>query len=206
MKNLITLIHEKKEIDFTYFHDGYPVIEVGKFTYTGRISLANYDAPPPLLRIGKFCSIAHEVNFVQTRNHPYDFVTTYPLPHNLLECTEDEWWNAISQSCVGSDITKTQIEVGNDVWIGRSATILSGVRIGHGAVIGANSVIAKDVPPYAIVVGNPGNIIKFRFEKDQINELLKMNWWDWDKEKMVDAISDFMQRDIDMFLKKYSNK
>ena len=78
--------------------------------------------------------------------------------------------------------------VGNDVWIGQNATILPGVHIGDGAVIGANAVVAKDVPPYAVVVGNPAVIKKYRFDQETIDLLLKLKWWDKDIEEIKKLI------------------
>lgn len=79
---------------------------------------------------------------------------------------------------------KGQILIGNDVWIGNSVTILGGVRIGNGAVVAAGSVVVKDVPPYAVVGGNPAEIIKYRFPKDTIGKLQRIAWWNWSSEKI----------------------
>ena len=77
-----------------------------------------------------------------------------------------------------------QIIIGNDVWIGAHATIMGGVKIGNGAVIGAGAVVAKDVPPYAIVLGNPARVIKYRFDEATIEWLQKLRWWNWTPEKI----------------------
>ena len=94
-----------------------------------------------------------------------------------------------------------KIVIGNDVWIGRNATILGNVTIGNGAIIGAFSVIAKDVPPYAVVVGNPQVIKRYRFTSSQIEELLKIKWWDWPDEKVEKYKDDFLN--IDLFIEKH---
>ena len=75
--------------------------------------------------------------------------------------------------------------IGNDVWIGQSTIILSGVTIGDGAIIGANSLVTKDVKPYAVVGGNPAKLIKYRFDEDTIDKLLKIKWWDWSIDKII---------------------
>ena len=85
-------------------------------------------------------------------------------------------------------VNRRQVIIENDVWIGRGATILSGIKIGTGAVIGANAVVSKDVPPYAIAVGNPARIIKYRFDKDTIRKMLAIKWWNWDIKKILDNL------------------
>jgi acetyltransferase-like isoleucine patch superfamily enzyme len=120
------------------------------------------------LIIGKYCSIALEVKFFLGGNHRMDRVSTWIHPS-----VEDD--NLRSSG----DIT-----IGNDVWIGYNATIMSGVTIEDGAVIAANSTVVKDVPPYSIVGGNPAKHIKYRFSKEDIDFLLKEKWWNWPPEKI----------------------
>ena len=97
--------------------------------------------------------------------------------------------------------SKGTVVIGNDVWIGARATILSGVTVGDGAVIGAGALVAKDVPPYAIVGGVPARLIKYRFSSEIINELLEIKWWDWDSKKLTQNIDDFYL-DVEEFIKK----
>jgi virginiamycin A acetyltransferase len=125
------------------------------------------------VRIGAFCSIARNVS-IQEDNHNAERVTTYFLERNLLD--EPLQPNA--------NVSKGPIVIGNDVWIGAGANILSGVTIADGAVIGAGAVVTKDVPPYAVVGGNPARVLKFRFEDEKIDELLASAWWDWPVDKI----------------------
>jgi carbonic anhydrase/acetyltransferase-like protein (isoleucine patch superfamily) len=92
------------------------------------------------------------------------------------------------------------VRIGNDVWIGAKATILSGVAVGDGAVIGARSVVARDVPPYGIVVGNPARFIRKRFTDDIIRQLLEIRWWDWDVARVRQFLPLLLQPDISKFL------
>jgi virginiamycin A acetyltransferase len=131
------------------------------------------------VKIGNFCSIASGT-VIQENNHNHQAITTYYIKARVFG--EDHGVDAVS---------KGAITIGNDVWIGAKATILSGVTIGDGAVIAANSIVTKDVPPYAIVGGNTAKIIKYRFSDEIIEKLLEIQWWNWDIEKI--------QRNKDLF-------
>ncbi|MDR6756721.1 acetyltransferase-like isoleucine patch superfamily enzyme [Mycoplana sp. BE70] len=120
------------------------------------------------VHIGNFCSVAEHVVFVQMADHDLSRISSFPLARRLFGSTES------------NVTTKGPITVGHDVWIGRNALILSGVTIGHGAVIGAGAVVAKDVPPYGIAVGNPAQVVKYRFSPEEIALLLRVQWWSWD--------------------------
>ena len=127
--------------------------------------------------IGKYSSIAHGIKFIAGLNHDSRGVSTYPF-QEIFEGVFDK--NAeLHPQC-----NHCQIIIGNDVWIGAYATIMGGVKIGNGAVIGAGAVVAKDVPPYAIVVGNPAGVIKYRFDEATIEWLQKLRWWNWTPEKI----------------------
>lgn len=99
---------------------------------------------------------------------------------------------------------KTIIE--NDVWIGSNVVVLNGLHIGTGAIIGAGAVVTKDVPPYAIVVGNPARIIKYRFDKEMIKKLLKSKWWELEAEEMIGVNFDNVEEALDQIEKIYQNK
>ena len=88
--------------------------------------------------------------------------------------------------------------IGNDVWIGENATILPGVHIGDGAIIGANSVVAKDIDPYSIAVGNPCRVVKKRFDDETIEKLLELKWWDWDEERIFDNLEALTNGRLDL--------
>ena len=122
--------------------------------------------------IGNFCSIARDVT-IQEYNHRTDRLSTYYIEKNLFGGKNDQ---EIS--------SKGSIAIGNDVWIGAKVIILSGITIGDGAVIAAGSIVTKDVPPYAIVGGNPSGVIKYRFSEPVIAHLLKVKWWNWSLEKI----------------------
>jgi virginiamycin A acetyltransferase len=142
------------------------------------------------LSIGNFCSIANDVRLMLGGEHRVDWVTTYPFMRVFDE----------ARHFVGHPKTKGDIQIGSDVWIGRSATVLSGVTIGHGAVVAAASVVVKDVPPYAIVGGNPAKLIRHRFSESQIAQLLATQWWTWPIERIKQAMPLLLSPEIDEFL------
>lgn len=142
--------------------------------------------------VGNYCSIAPKVTFLLSGEHNYKHVSTYPFFDRFNTDT----------LIYRDTFTKGSIIIGSDVWIGYGATILSGVNIGNGAVIGAEAVITKDVPPYAIVVGNPSKILKYRFTEYQIKELLSIEWWNWDAILIQQRKNDFYLP-IEDFINKY---
>jgi serine acetyltransferase len=104
---------------------------------------------------------------------------------------------------MGHPSCKGDITVGNDVWIGAKSTIMSGVKIGDGAIVAAGALVTKDVEPYSIVGGNPARLLKYRFDKSQIEELLKIEWWLWDESKIKEEAMILWSSDINYFIKKH---
>jgi acetyltransferase-like isoleucine patch superfamily enzyme len=167
-------------------------VTIGEGSY-GEPSLFDYGMDSTRVVIGNYTSMARDCVFLLGGNHRIDTVTTFPLriQLGLPGAGED-----------GQPWSKGDIVIGSDVWIGARAIILSGVTVGHGAVIAAGSVISKDVRPYSIVVGNPGKELKRRFSDEHCPALLDIAWWNWSREDIVaaapdladDAIEDFIQR------------
>jgi chloramphenicol O-acetyltransferase type B len=146
------------------------IVSIGVHTY-GKPRVYAWDNKTKLI-IGKYCSISENVTFLLGGNHRMDWISTFPFSE-----FQDTWPTA--KGLVGHPATRGDVNVGNDVWIGHGAVILSGIRIGDGAVIGAGSVISRDVAPYSIVAGNPAIEIRLRFSAEEIEKLLKIKWWDW---------------------------
>ncbi len=162
---------------------------IGKHTY----GLPNLiDKEYARLTIGSYCSIAANVN-IAFANHRTDILTTYPFKalgrfwHNVPRDAEDHH-------------TRGDITIGNDVWIGTGAFIGSGVTIGSGAVIAAMAVVVRDVPPYAIVAGNPAKLIRHRFDPNTIQELLTLAWWDLDDDTVDTLVPLLLSKDSTAFL------
>lgn len=170
-------------------------ISVGRFTY-GNPQLMMW-ADQERIQIGSFCSIADEVVIFGGGEHLTDWVTTFPLRIAFGDSLAEK---------DGHPSSKGKTRIGNDVWIGFRAMVLSGVTIGDGAVIGAGAVVTADVPPYAMVVGNPAKVIRYRFAPVVIKRLLELCWWEWDINKIKASVSMLCATDIDKFLKNYEPK
>ncbi|MCL4118377.1 UNVERIFIED_CONTAM: hypothetical protein GTU68_028175, partial [Idotea baltica] len=176
-----------------------PNIEVGDYTYYDDFEdVANFeknvkylfDFTGDKLIIGKFCMIASDVTFIMNgANHLSDAVTSFPF-----SIFGGDWSGAMEGK---SYPVKGNTEIGNDVWIGYGATIMPGVKIGHGSIIATKSVVTKDVPPYTIVGGNPAKEIKKRFSEEEINQLLDIAWWDWDIEKITRLVGNLTDVNIE---------
>ena len=144
------------------------------------------------LIIGKFCSIACGAKFIfNSANHTLSSLSTYPFPIFFEE------WGLDVRNITKAWDNKGNIVIGNEVWIGYEAVILSGVTIGDGAIIGTRAVVTKDVPPYTIVGGVPAQTIRKRFSQDTIDTLLKIKWWDWSKERITQHISEIQSGNIE---------
>lgn len=169
----------------------HPNIEIGEFSYYSGYHhkhdfiecvryLHNKRKDVDKLIIGSFCSIGSGAVFMMAGNqgHNIKWMSTFPFyfQANIFEKAK----NAYKKS--------GNTTIGNDVWIGSEAMIMSGVTIGDGAVIAARAVVTKDVPAYAVVAGNPATFIKSRFGKKEIQQLLIMKWWEWKEEKIKETM------------------
>lgn len=190
-KNTVFPLKDYKRLCFLKNIIKNPKIIVGDYTYYDDFDDVHnfeknvkylFDFTGDKLIIGKFCMIASDVTFIMNgANHLTDAISTYPF-----EIFENGWEKAMEGK---SYPTKGNTVVGNDVWIGYNATIMPGVQIGDGAIIATNSTVVKDVDPYSVVGGNPAREIRKRFSGDQIKRLLKIQWWNWEIEKITENLS-----------------
>lgn len=167
-----------------------PNIEIGNYTmyndfvhdprdFQKNNVLYHYPVNNDRLVVGKFCSIACGAKFIFTSaNHSLKSLSTYPFPIFFEE------WGLDAKNITDAWDRKGDIIVGNDVWIGYEAVVLSGVTIGDGAVVGARAVVTKDVPPYTIVCGVPAKPVRRRFDDKTVARLLELKWWDWPEERI----------------------
>lgn len=149
--------------------------KIGKFSYCG------YDCEIINCEIGNLCSLADHI-FIGGNEHPTSWVSTSPVFHCKKHASLKKSFYAPHST--GNSISTKKTIIGHDVWIGHGATIKQGVKIGTGACIGAGAVVTKDVAPYAIVGGVPANVIKYRFQKEIIDKLLKSKWWELDDDSL----------------------
>ena len=147
------------------------------------------------MSIGKFCSIAPEVTFILGGEHRSDWCTTYPF-----NCIINDF-----KFIKGHPRPKGEIVVGNDVWLAWGCKILSGVHIGNGSIIASGAVVTKDVEPYSIVGGVPAKEIQKRFDEKTIQKLEEMQWWDWDKEYIYDAVTLLQNESMDELYEYYNS-
>jgi acetyltransferase-like isoleucine patch superfamily enzyme len=145
-------------------------------------------------QVGKFCSFGSFL-ICGLGNHPTNFISTHPIFFSTLK------QSGITFSDKNYFDEHPEVKIGHDVWIGARVFIKNGISIGNGAIIAAGSVVVKDVPDYAIIGGVPARLIKYRFEESIIEQLLKIQWWNWSEEKLKLAQPYFCSSDVNAFFK-----
>lgn len=175
-----------------------PLTEVGDFTY-----YADPDYPtsferdavlfhygPGRLVIGRYCALAREVRFLMGAAAHQMGLSTFPFP-----MFGGAWLNQMP--AMRGRAMKGDLVIGHDVWIGYRATLLAGVTVGSGAVIAADAVVTKDVPPYAVVAGNPATVVRYRLAESERARMLAIAWWDWPVEQVTECAELLMGEDVD---------
>ncbi|MCF7513923.1 CatB-related O-acetyltransferase [Pseudoalteromonas sp. L23] len=153
-------------------------VKIGFYTFIGKDSNIGDNCS----EIGRYCSIGQN-SLIGPNIHPYNRLSTSAIFYSSA-------WGVVSDNEKES-LNNRPVTLGSDVWVGAYSIVLPGVKVGHGAIIGANSVVTKDVPDYAIVAGNPAKIIKFRFDEEVIVRLLELCWWDMKPEEALNEYRKF---------------
>ena len=174
-----------------------PNIEVGDYTYYA--GGEHFEAENVLfgvrskLKIGKFCQIAKGAKFVLgDADHPMKGFSTFPFfVFGKYNDSCPDWDYEIPLPVKGDTV------IGNDVWLGHECVIMPGVTVGDGAIIGTRAVVTKDVPPYAIVGGNPAKVLRMRFPQEVIDQLVCISWWNWDIQKITENLQAILSNDVE---------
>lgn len=170
-------------------NESFPIALIGRRSYVVEANLEFFEPAHTSLIIGNYCAIAHQVTFMMNMNQTHDHLSVSNYPFSKVLNLPLEQKSKIKGSII----------IGHDVWIGRGATIMSGVVIGNGAIIAANSVVTKSVEPYAMVGGNPARFIKYRFDEEIRLKLNELNWWYMNEDQLV-TNSHFLMGDVDRFI------
>jgi acetyltransferase-like isoleucine patch superfamily enzyme len=165
-------------------------VEVGRHTYGYDENTFLIFTEGARIQVGAFCSIAPEARILAGGEHVTNRASTFPLNARLFDRGKRNAPDAL-------ELRPTVI--GNDVWIGLGATVLAGVTVGDGAVVGAKAVLSKSIPPYAVVVGNPAKVAHYRFDSDIQARLLTLRWWDLD-DRQIRALKPWFMGDVRSFL------
>jgi len=157
--------------------------------WAARLAPYLYPGAPETLTIGPLCQIAHGARFITaSANHPMQGISTYPFP-----VFDPETLPHYRDSFTGLPDTT----IGPDCWIGHGALVLPGARLGAGVIVGAGAVVSGEVPPYAVVAGNPGRVVRFRFSSAVCRRLLDLAWWDWPDERLAAALPHLGSGDVE---------
>jgi acetyltransferase-like isoleucine patch superfamily enzyme len=165
------------------------------FTYWSSAKPPVFGGPAKILG---FCSIGDDLVLMGSSEHNSSYFSTYPFGEYIVgsNCPSDKHHKEIPETVIGFD-----------VWIGNHVTIMGGVKVGHGSIIGAYSVVSKDVLPYSVVAGNPARFKKWRFTEDVREFLLRIEWWNWEKDMIKEAAPILMSSDFEKlreFVAKYN--
>lgn len=174
-------------------NSAYEAFQIGRWTY-GWPEVHRWRSTQQL-SIGSFCSIATGVKILLGGEHRADFVSTFPF---------GQFFGVGDANA--HEFSRGDVIIGNDVWIGNGALILSGTRIGDGAVIGAYSLVKGEIPPYAIAVGNPARVVRYRFSPAIVDQLLRIRWWDWDDDSIKRRATELMSENIAAFLDHFGTR
>lgn len=194
LRGVLSLFRDSEGSYFMSENRKYDAFDIGEGSY-GYPEIAFYDAGAKLT-VGKYCGFAPKVTILLGGEHHHDWVSSYPF--SLL----DE--NA--RLLPGYPFSKGDVTIGNDVWVGYDALILSGVTVGDGAVIAARSLVTKNVEPFSIVGGVPAKRLKYRFDEGTIESLQRIAWWNWPKAEIEKAWHLIQSPKIDEFIALYDKQ
>jgi acetyltransferase-like isoleucine patch superfamily enzyme len=197
----INFLYDLSIEPYVGFHAGNNLFDLGYMSFS--------NAQLPLdIKIGRYCSLASGINFI-SYNHPWKCLSTSIFSHDsgtdLTVRAIKDFLPADKKFGFVANPQKNPVTIEHDVWVGQNSSLMAGINLGTGSIIAANSVVTKNVPPYAIVGGNPAQLIKFRFSDESIHQLLYSGWWEYNFTDFVDLDISNPQVFLDGFLKIKSN-
>ncbi|MEN9435664.1 MAG: hypothetical protein RIR09_319 [Pseudomonadota bacterium] len=166
------------------FYAAYPLYTLGFASYG--FPIVHDDNEGTTLKIGAFCSIGGGVQIFLGKNHRTDWISSYPFPAFFEE----------ARGIADYSTSKGDVTIGSDVWLCADSIVLSGVRIGHGAVVAAGAVVTQNVEPYSVVAGNPARHVRWRFDEETRSALLQTAWWDWPEAEIRQNVALFCTNNI----------
>ncbi|MBS1154240.1 MAG: Acetyltransferase (isoleucine patch superfamily)-like protein [Proteobacteria bacterium] len=180
LKKILMALKRKKIKKIPLLHQGQAKFRL-KYQEKYTFGVGSYGLPVihdwnegATLKIGSYCSIATDVQIFLGGHHHSDWISTYPFPAMVEE----------ARNISGYGFSRGDVIVGSDVWLCSNTIILSGVTIGHGAIVAAGAVVSKNVEPYSVVAGNPARHVKWRFDEEIRNALLDVEWWNWSEQEI----------------------
>ena len=179
---------------FVEIGEGAHILEtvMGDYSYTARFADIAYSF------LGKFVNVAAFTR-INPGEHPHHRASL----HHFMYRSSYFWPDEVDESAVFDWRRSRPVRIGHDTWIGHAAVIMKGVTIGNGAIVAANSVVTKDVPPYAVVGGTPAQLLKWRHPDNTAQRLQALAWWDWDHQRLKAALPDFRALSAEAFIEKY---
>ncbi len=199
IRRKIDRLRGKKELPRIYraeerFRKRYPTYEIGVGTYG--MPIVHDWSEGSTLKIGKYCSIANNVQILLGGQHRIDWVSCFPFPAYLPEAAHIQDFGG----------TRGDVAIGSDVWLCTDCIILSGVTVGHGAVVACGAVVTRDVAPYSVVAGNPAKHIRWRFDEPIRRALLEAAWWDWPELEIRESVEMLCSNDLEGFINYSRNR
>ncbi len=194
LKKIFRLFFRRKKrsnLNIRYYGEKIPQLDLSETSYANEVKVYCW-SDKIKLTIGKYCSLAEDIQFICGGEHDSDWVSTFPF---FKRFKQEENYH------LNRPRFKGNITIGNDVWIGQRATVLSGVTLPDGCIVAAGAVVVSSPPPYSIVGGVPAKVIRKRFSDEIIEKLQKIRWWDWDEETILQRTTEFM--DVEKFCEKY---
>jgi acetyltransferase-like isoleucine patch superfamily enzyme len=180
-----------------------PTARVLKDVHIGMYSYIGWNTIVTRSKIGRFCSIAQNCQINHFRAHPINWLSTHPFQYDKGNFAFWPGYEKFKKCHFNAEESQKEVVIGSDVWIGANVSVFGGTSLGHGAIVGAHSLVNHDLPAYSISYGTPAKPVRDRFTKDIIDRLLKTKWWDAEVEKLAELPFDNVEECLQILEEKY---